>query len=187
MTTTNQTTNAKLWTVDPIHTTVGFSVRHLMITNVRGVFEKVEGTVRFDPQRPEAAEVHVSIPAGSIQTREANRDAHLKSPDFLDVASHPTIAFRSTRVRRGGDGPLEVIGDLTLRGTTREVTLAVSEITGEHKDFQGARRIGASATTKIKRSDFGMTFNKIVETGGIGIGDEVSLSFDVSLVESPAT
>jgi len=167
-----------------MHTTVGFSVRHLMITNVRGVFEKVAGTVRYDPAQPAAAQIDVSIPVASIYTREPTRDTHLRSADFFDAAAHPTMTFRSKSVRRGSGGVLDVVGDLTIRGTTREVTLTVSEITKEHRDYQGARRIGASATGKILRSDFGMTFNKILDTGGIGIGDEVTLSIDVSLVES---
>src|SRR5262249_13069844 len=148
--TTNQATMTTLWTLDPAHTTVGFSVRHLMITNVRGVFEKVSGTVRYDARRPEAAQVDVTIPADSIQTREPQRDAHLRSADFLDVAAHPTISFRSSRARRGGAGALEITGDLTLRGATREITLTVTEITGEARDFQGKRRIGASATGTLR-------------------------------------
>ncbi len=184
MNTTNQNDKPRLWTVDPAHTTVGFSVRHLMIANVRGVFEKVEGTVRYDPLRPESAEVDVTIPVASIHTREPQRDAHLRSADFFDADAHPSITFRSTGVRRGGSGALEIEGDLTIRGTTRGVTLSVNEITPEHRDLQGARRIGANATGKIRRSDFGITFNKVLETGGVALGDEVSLSLDASLVES---
>ncbi len=176
-------TTSTLWTVDPAHTTVGFSVRHLMITNVHGIFEKVAGTVRYDPRRPDAVEIEVSIPAASIHTREPQRDAHLRSADFFDVEAHPTITFRSTRARGGGASPLEITGDLTLRGTTREVTLAVNEITEEHKDLQGSARIGASAVGKIRRSDFGMTFNKVLETGGVALADEVSITLDVSLMK----
>src|SRR5262249_23486948 len=149
-----------LWTLDPAHTTVGFSVRHLMITNVRGVFEKVEGTVHYDADRPQAAQIDVRIAADSVHTREAQRDAHLRSADFLDAAVHPTIAFRSTRVRRCEDAALAIDGELTIRGTTRSITLTVHEVTREHFDFQGARRIGASATAKLSRADFGITFNK---------------------------
>ncbi|HEY2509722.1 MAG TPA: YceI family protein, partial [Polyangiaceae bacterium] len=122
--------------------------------------------------------------ADSVHTREPQRDGHLRSADFFDAANHPTITFRSKRVRRSGDAGLEVKGDLTMRGTTREVTLAVNELTGEHPDYQGARRIGASATTKVRRSEFGMTFNKVVDAGGVGIGDEVSITIDASLVKS---
>jgi polyisoprenoid-binding protein YceI len=181
---TNEATMTSLWTVDPAHTTVRFSVRHLMITNVHGVFEKVAGTVRYDPREPAAAQIEIAIPAESVHTREPNRDVHLRSADFFDVAAHPTITFKSTGVRRGETAPLEITGDLTIRGTTRATTLAVTEVTPEHRDYQGARRIGASATAKLRRSDFGMTFNKVLDAGGVGVGDEVSLFVDVSLVES---
>lgn len=181
-TTTTNTTTATEWTIDPAHTTVGFRVRHLMITNVHGVFEKVEGTVRVDPARPSDARIEVTIPVASIYTREPQRDAHLRSADFFDAANHPTMTFRSTRAQRGAGGALEITGDLTLRGTTRPITLTVQESTSEQRDFQGARRIGASATGALRRSDFGMTFNKIVDAGGIGIGDEVAITIDVSLV-----
>ncbi|APR76820.1 Hypothetical protein A7982_02167 [Minicystis rosea] len=171
-----------LWTVDPVHTTVGFSVRHLMITNVRGVFEKVNGTVRYDSGRLDAAQIEISIPVASIHTREPQRDAHLRSADFFDAETHPEMTFRSTRIRPGVASPLEITGELTIRGTTREITLTVNEITAEHRDFQGARRIGASATGKLKRSDFGITFNKVLEAGGVALADEVAVSVDVSLV-----
>jgi polyisoprenoid-binding protein YceI len=184
MNTTNEETKPTVWTVDPAHTTVGFSVRHLMIANVRGVFAKVAGTVRYDPDHPDAVDVEVAIPVDSIHTREPQRDAHLRSADFFDAEAHPEITFRSTRVRRGGASPLELTGELTIRGTTRAITLAVHEITPEHRDLQGARRIGASATGKISRSDFGITFNKVLEAGGVALGDEVSLSVDASLVEA---
>jgi len=186
MNTTNDATAKTTWTLDPAHTAVGFSVRHLMITNVRGEFQSVSGTVRYDADKPEATAILVTLPAASIHTREAQRDAHLRSAEFFDAEHHPTITFRSTRARAVGARALEVTGDLTIRGTTREVTLAVVEITGEQRDFQGKTRIGASATTKISRSDFGMTFNKVLEAGGIALGDEVSLTLDVSLVKDTA-
>jgi polyisoprenoid-binding protein YceI len=184
MNTTNEATTPMLWTVDPVHTTVGFSIRHLMITNVRGVFEKVEGTVLYDAGQPGAAQIEISIPVASIHTREPQRDAHLRSADFFDAEAHPTMIFRSTSVRPGAASPAEITGELTIRGTTREITLVVNEITAEHRDLQGARRIGASATGKLRRSDFGITFNKVLEAGGVALGDEVTLSLDVSLVEA---
>ena len=186
MNTTNDETAKTMWTLDPAHSAVGFSVRHLMITNVRGEFQTVSGTVRYDADRPEATAILVTLPAASIHTRDATRDAHLRSAEFFDAVQHPTITFRSTKARTTGEGGLEVTGDLTIRGTTREVTLAVAEITGEHKDFQGNARVGASATTKISRSAFGMSFNKVLETGGIALGDEVSLTLDVSLIKDKA-
>jgi polyisoprenoid-binding protein YceI len=185
-TTTTQPTNETTtrWTIDPAHTTVGFSVRHLMITNVRGVFGRVSGAVRYDAARPGAAEVSVEIPVASIDTREPQRDAHLRSVDFFDAEKHPTITFRSTAVRLDGGAIRAIEGDLTVRGTTRPVTLAVAEITREQRDHRGELRIGASATTTIKRSEFGITFNKVLETGGVAIADDVALTLDVSLVRS---
>jgi polyisoprenoid-binding protein YceI len=183
MHTTNEKAAATLWTVDPAHTTVGFGVRHLMITNVRGAFAAVSGTVRYDAGDPEGAEIRVDIPAASVDTREPQRDAHLRSADFFDAEGHPTITFRSTRVRATGAGALEATGELTIRGTTREVTLAVSDLSAEQRDHRGFVRIGASATGKIRRSDFGITYNKLLEAGGLAIGDEVSLTLDVSLVK----
>jgi polyisoprenoid-binding protein YceI len=185
MNTTNDETTTT-WTIDPVHTTVGFSIRHLMVANVRGEFQSVSGTVRYDADRPEATTIEVTIPTTSIHTRDAQRDAHLQSPELFDAEQHPTITFRSTRARATGVGALEVTGDLTLRGTTHEVTLAVVDISGEQKDLQGNTRIGAGATTKIRRSDFGMTFNKVLEAGGVALGDEVSLTLDASLVKDKA-
>jgi polyisoprenoid-binding protein YceI len=184
-TTTTATTTT--WVLDPVHTTVGFSVRHLMVTNVRGEFQKVTGRVRYTAGRPEAAEVEAEIRADSISTHEPQRDAHLRSADFFDAQNHPIVAFRSSAVRSVGPGRLEVAGRLTIRGTTRDVTLAVDEVTGEQKDHNGKTRMGASATAKIRRSDFGMTYNKVLEAGGFAVADEIAITIDVSLVKSDAS
>jgi polyisoprenoid-binding protein YceI len=181
MKTITQDSGSVLWTIDPIHTTVSFGVRHLLITNVQGVFERVSGSVRFDAAAPEASEIRVEIPAESVNTRAPQRDAHLRSADFFDAEQHPLITFQSTRVRATADDSLEVIGNLTMRGVTREVVLTVAELAGVAADFNGQPRIGGSATATLKRSDFGMTFNKVLEAGGLAIGDEVSLRLDVSL------
>lgn len=170
------------WAIDPAHTSVTFTVRHMMITNVRGELPDVRGEAHFDPARPEHAKVSVGIDAASIQTREAKRDEHLRSPDFFDVEKHPRITFESREVRQTRDG-YALIGDLTIRGTTRQVTLDVSEVTAETSDPWGQQRIGASAKAKIRRSDFGMTFNTVLETGGVVVGDEVKIQVDVSLVK----
>ena len=188
----NHIDNAKkaaTWTIEPMHSSIGFRVRHLMITNVHGQFQNVSGTVVYGATRPEGVEVRAEIDAASIFTNQAQRDAHLRDPDFLDVDRHPTIAFRSTRVRVSreakGDAPkLEVIGDLTIRGTTREVSLAVAEVTREQKDHNGRTRIGVSATAKIKRSDFGITYNILLEAGGVALSDEIAVRLDVSLVKA---
>src|SRR5690606_12657866 len=126
--------------IDGSHTSVGFSVRHMMITNVRGQFETVSGEAVYDPANPAASRVSAKIEVASINTREPKRDEHLRSADFFDAENHPTITFESTRVAKKGDG-LELVGDLTIRGTTREVTLTVEDITGEHADPWGNQRI----------------------------------------------
>jgi polyisoprenoid-binding protein YceI len=169
------------WTIDGDHSHLGFSVRHMMISNVRGEFQKVSGEVTYDRQRPEASRVSVAIDVGSIHTREEKRDAHLRSADFFDVENHPQMTFVSRSVGRRGSG-LEVVGDLTIRGTTRQVVLSVDEVTPEHTDPWGNRRVGASARTKIRRSDFGMRWNAALEAGGVLVGDEVSIQLEVELV-----
>lgn len=177
------TAAAPKWTLDASHSHAAFSVRHLMISNVRGEFRTLSGEASYDPARPEAASITVRIEVASINTREEKRDAHLRSADFLDAESHPHITFTSRRFVRKGDG-FEVTGDLTIRGTTREVVLAVDEITGEQTDPWGNRRVGATAKTKIRRSDFGVTWNAALETGGVVVGDEVSITLDVELIKS---
>ena len=170
------------WTIDGSHTNATFSVRHLMISNVRGEFQKVSGTVSYDPAKPEATTVKAEIDVTSISTREPQRDAHLRSPDFFDAENFPTITFESTAFRRG-DKNLELVGKLTIRGTTREVVLAIDGPTAEQTDPWGNVRIGASATTKIKRSDFNMTWNTVLEAGGVVVGDEISIALDVELIK----
>jgi polyisoprenoid-binding protein YceI len=181
MKTITQDSGSALWTIDPMHTTVAFGVRHLMITNVSGVFDRVSGTVRYDSAAPEATEIRVEIPADSINTRTPPRDAHLRSAEFFDAEHHPIITFQSTKVRATGESSLEVLGNLTMRGITREVVLTVSELAAVAADFNGQPRIGGAASAKVKRSDFGMTYNKVLEAGGLAIADEVSLRLDFSL------
>ena len=172
------------WSIDSAHTGVHFSVRHMMITNVRGEFQKITGTVTWDPDHPENASVSAEIDAGSINTREPQRDGHLKSADFLDVEKFPTIAFRSKSIQRAASGDLTIAGDLTIHGATRPVTLQVEAPSAPSKDPFGNVRIGATATTKIKRSDFGMQWNAAIEAGGVLVGDEVSITLDVSLIQT---
>jgi polyisoprenoid-binding protein YceI len=180
-----QTTPAALpagrFVLDAAHTNVGFSVRHMMISNVRGQFGKVAGEISFDPARPEQSRLSVSIDVASIDTREDKRDAHLRSADFFDAENHPQITFVSRAVRRKGEG-LELVGDLTIRGTAREITLAVDDITPEHTDPWGGRRLGATARGKIRRSDFGMRWNAALEAGGVLVGDEVKIEIEAQLV-----
>ena len=177
-------TTATRWTLDAGHSAVGFSVRHLMITNVRGEFEKFRGDVTYDADRPEATRIQATIDVASLNTREAKRDADLRSPLFFDVENHPEMTFVSKSARPAGDGNLEVTGDLTLRGTTHEVTLSVRDISAPQVDMRGNPRIGATASTRIKRSDFGMTWNKALDTGGVVVGDVVTITLEVSLVKT---
>lgn len=170
--------------IDASHSTVGFTVRHMMVTNVSGGFSKVSGTVDFDPANPAASKIDVTIEAASIDTRNAKRDEHLRSEDFFDVANHPRITFQSTRVERTGDNRYRVAGNLTIRGVTREVVLDV-ETTPEIQ-AQGSARMGASATTRINRQDFGVKWNRALDTGGVVVSDEVRINIDVALVRKLA-
>jgi polyisoprenoid-binding protein YceI len=171
------------WKIDAAHTSVGFSVRHMMVSNVRGEFQKVSGSALWDPNRPDTSKVEVAIDVASINTREPQRDAHLRSADFFDAEHYPSITFVSRGIGRSKDGVLEIVGDLTIRGTTRVIALAIEGPTEEHADPWGGIRIGASATTSIKRSDFGMTWNSLLETGGVVVGDEIKIHLDVELVK----
>lgn len=184
MTTTTQTTSqpSTRWTLDGSHSSVGFTVRHMMITNVRGEFGAVAGEVVFDPKNLAAAKVRATIDVASINTREAQRDAHLKSADFFDAESHPQMTFESRAIRAKGDG-YEIVGDLTIRGTTREVILSVDDVTAEHTDPWGNKRIGASASGKIRRSEFGMTWNTALEAGGVLVSDEIKIHIEASLIK----
>jgi polyisoprenoid-binding protein YceI len=170
--------------IDPAHSSANFSVRHMMITNVRGGFKKVTGTVVFDPANPSASSIEAEIDAASINTNEEQRDTHLRSADFLDVEKHPKITFRSTRIEAAGEGEWKVTGDLSIHGVTRPVTLNVEGPTPEGKDPWGNTRTGASATTKIKRSDFGLTWNAALEAGGLLVGDELKIELELSLIKA---
>jgi polyisoprenoid-binding protein YceI len=169
------------FTIDPSHSTAEFSVRHLMITNVRGRFGKLTGTVEYDPSRPQLATIEVTIDASSIDTRDDKRDAHLRSPDFFDVEHHPELHFKSKQVAKAGSG-FAVLGDLTMRGVTKEVTLDVEGPSDQAKDPWGNIRIGASATGKLNRKDWGLNWNAALETGGVLVGEQVKLSIEVSLI-----
>lgn len=171
------------WNIDGAHTGVHFSVRHMMITNVRGEFQKIKGTVEWNPDNLDETRIVADIDANSINTREAQRDGHLRSADFLDVEKYPSLEFRSTSIKRAGSDRLTVTGDLTIHGTTRSVTLDVEGPSPPSKDPFGNLRVGATATTKIKRSDYGMTWNSVIEAGGVLVGDDISITIDVSLIQ----
>jgi polyisoprenoid-binding protein YceI len=175
--------HADTWQIDPAHTNVEFTVQHMMISNVKGQFQKTSGTITANGTDPAGAKIDATIDATSIDTRVEKRDAHLKSPAFLDVDKFPTITFKSTKVEAAGPGKWKVTGNLTLHGVTKPVVLEV-EATGKPiTDPMGNTRAGASATTKIKRSDFGLNWNQVLESGGVMVGDEVAISIDVEAIK----
>ena len=186
-TTTPATTSAPTlttWKIDPAHSHAEFAIRHLMISTVKGRFGAVNGTVVTDESDLARSKVEVTIDVNTIDTHEPQRDAHLKSPDFFDAEKHPTIDFRSTRISdvASDNSEFKLIGDLTIHGVTREITLHVTS-EGRGKDPWGGERAGFSAQTKIKRSEFGLTWNQVLEAGGFVVGDDVKITVDVELVK----
>ncbi len=175
-----------LWQVDGSHTAAQFSVRHMMVSNVRGEFSKTTGTVQWDGKDFRTAVVDVTIDATTIDTREPRRDAHLKSADFFDVAKYPSITFKSTKIEPVGQGRLRMTGNLTLHGVTKPVVLDVTGPTPVIKDPYGTLRVGASASTTISRKDFGLVWNAALDGGGVVVGDEVNIAIDIELVAKPA-
>ncbi len=173
-----------IYKIDPSHTSINFSVKHMMIAKVRGDFNKFIGTFQYDPQHPEASHVVVEIEVSSIDTRDTQRDTHLRSADFFDVGQFPHITFNSKKIVAKKNG-LQVTGDLTIRGITKAVTLDVEGPSEEHKDPWGNIKIGLSGETKIKRKEFGLTWNAALEAGGFLVGDDVTISVDVQLVKQP--
>jgi len=168
---------AQTWQLDPSHSSAQFSVRHLMISSVRGAFTKITGTVTGDPKDPASLTIEATIDVASVDTREPKRDNHLKSPDFFDAEKFPTMTFKSKKVAAAGTGKLKVTGDLTLHGVTKEVVLNVDGPTPEIKDPWGNTKVGASATTTISRQDFGIAY----DSSGAVVGDEVQITIDVEL------
>jgi polyisoprenoid-binding protein YceI len=173
------------WAIDPIHSSVEFAVRHLMITTVKGRFADVRGGAVLDDDNPAGAQVEIAVDVASIDTREPQRDAHLRSADFFDVEKYPTLTFRSTGIRDFSDARFKLVGNLTIHGVTREVVLDVTS-EGRTKDPWGGQRAGYSASTRIKRSDFGLTWNQLLETGGLAVSDDVKITLDVQLVNKGA-
>ena len=176
---TTQTT----WTIDPAHTEVGFSVKHLMISTVRGRFADVRGTIRLDGDDLTQASVEAEIATASIDTRQEQRDAHLRSPDFFEVEKYPTITFRSTSVERIQNDRYRITGDLTIRDVTREVVLEGTD-EGRGRDPWGGDRLGFSAATTIDRRDFGLTWNQALETGGVLVSNEIKIAIDLEAVKA---
>jgi len=176
---------AATWTIDPDHSNVGFKVRHLMVSNVRGNFEKHVGTVEINDRDITKSTVSVTVDTASVNTNVAKRDAHLRSPDFFDVVKYPTMTFVSKKVVRAGQDRLKITGDLTLHGVTREVVLDVEGPSQESKDPWGNIRRGASASTTVNRKDFGLLWNKTLETGGVVVGDDVTITLEIEMIKAP--
>jgi polyisoprenoid-binding protein YceI len=177
-------TSTTTWNIDPAHTSVEFKVKHMMIANVKGHFSKVSGVLTRNESDPAKDRIEATIEAGSIQTRDEQRDAHLKSADFFHVEKFPTLHFKSTGVSVVGGGELSVEGDLTIHGVTKKVNFAVEGPTPPAKDPWGNTRIGLSASTKINRKDFGLTWNAALETGGILVGDDITITLDAQFVKA---
>ena len=169
------------WDIDVTHSSIGFSVRHMVISKVRGTFTRWSGAVQLDAGDLARSSVEVKIDAASVDTQVADRDAHLRSADFFDVARHPEITFRSRRVEKAGEG-LKVIGDLTMHGVTREVVLD-AEFSGTGKDPWGNERAGFSARTSLDRRDYGLVWNAALETGGVLVGEKIEIALEVEAVK----
>jgi polyisoprenoid-binding protein YceI len=177
------------WNLDPAHSVAEFKVKHMMISNVKGQFAGISGVLTLDEADLANSQIDATIDAATINTNEAQRDAHLKSADFFDVEKFPTLSFRSKHVARTGEdelgaNELNVTGDLTIHGVTREVVFKVDGPTAAGKDPWGNTRIGLSAVTKINRKDFGLTWNSALETGGILVGEDVTITLDVQFVKA---
>ena len=175
---------ATTWNIDSDHSDVAFKVRHLMVSNVKGSFEKKSGVVTIDEKDITKSKVSVSIDTASVNTNVAKRDEHLRSPDFFDVAKFPTMTFVSRKVAKASKGKLKVTGDLTLHGITREVVLDVDALSKESKDPWGNIKSGTVATTKINRKDFGLVYNAVLETGGVAVGEEVAITLEIELIKA---
>lgn len=173
---------AQTWKIDSAHSTATFTVRHMMVSNVPGRFGKVEGTIVYDGKNLAGVKAEATIDATTITTDNEKRDAHLKSPDFFDTASFPTITFKSKRAEAAGNGKFKLIGDLTMRGKTREVVLDVDGPT-DPVTVQNSQRVGATATTVLNRQDFGVSWSRTMDGGGFVVGDEVKVTLELELIK----
>ena len=177
---------ASVWEVDATHSSAGFAIKHMMVSTVKGQFAKVSGTINLDDKNPTKSTVELTIDPATIDTHEPKRDGHLKSPDFFDVGKYPTITFKSTKIEKAGKGKFKVTGDLTMHGVTKPVTLAVDGPAPAIKNMMGGMSSGVSASGKINRKDWGLTWNKPLEAaGGVLVGDEVTLDVNLELAQKP--
>lgn len=175
------------WQIDPRHSAAEFAVRHMMISNVRGQFSKVTGTINLDDKDVTKSNAEVTIDMTTIDTREPDRDKHLRSADFFDVQNFPTMTFRSKRITQAGPGKLKMAGDLTIRGATHEVTFDVDGPAPAVKEPRGGVRSAATATAQINRQDFGVKWNRNIDNGGVLVGDMVTITVDLEFVQKPAS
>lgn len=175
--------SAESWSIDPEHSNLGFKIRHMMVSNVKGNFPAFTGTVQIDDRDITRSKVEVSIETASINTNIKKRDADLRSPNFFDVGKYPLMTYVSTKVEKAGEGKLRVTGNLTLHGITREVVLDVEGPSAAFKDPWGNIRRGAAATTRINRKDFGLTWNAVIERGGVLVGDEVAIELELEMIK----
>jgi polyisoprenoid-binding protein YceI len=178
------TTTTTTWNIDPAHSLAEFKVKHMMIAHVKGHFAKVSGALTLDESNLAKSHIEVSIDAASIETRDGQRDAHLRSADFLDVEKFPTLSFKSERISIVHDGELAVEGDLTIHGVTRKVVFTVEGPTPPMKDPWGNTRVAVSGTTKINRKDYGLPWNAALETGGILVGEEITITLEAEFVKA---
>jgi polyisoprenoid-binding protein YceI len=181
---TTTATAVTTWNIDPVHSVAEFKVKHMMISNVKGQFTGISGVLSLDEADITKSSIEATIDAASVNTRDAQRDGHLKSADFFDVETFPTLGFKSTHVARTADGELAIDGELSIHGVTRKATFAVEGPSAPGKDPWGNTRIGLSATTKINRKDFGLTWNSALETGGVLVGEEITITLDVQFVKA---
>lgn len=172
------------WRIDPLHSSAQFSVKHLMISTVRGQFGGVKGKILYDPKNPAATTVEATIDCSTVYTGEPKRDADLKTAEFFDVKKYPVMKFKSKQVEAAGAGKLKLSGDLTINAITREVVLDLEGPTPPIRDAQGREKIGVSGVTKISRKEFGITYNPILETGGVTVSDEVSIVLEIELIKN---
>lgn len=169
------------WTVDTVHSEIGFSVKHMMISKAKGTFENFSAVIEADPEDLTDSKIEVTIDAASINTRNEDRDNHLRSADFFDAENHPKITFAATDIKKKSDSNYDVTGDLTIRGTTKPVTIDV-DYEGQSKDPMGGNTVaGFSGKTKINRKEFGLTWNAAVETGGVLVGEDVTINFELEV------
>ena len=183
-TSTTANTACSIWNLDPAHSVAEFRVRHMMISYVRGEFSGLSGVLKLDETDYTRSTVEASIPVASVRTADDRLDAHLKTEDFFDVEKFPTLTFKAANIRSLGDRDYEVIGDLTIHGVTNSVTLNVDDVSEPSKDPWGNQRIGLSGSTKVNRKDFGIVWNTALDSGGVLVGDEVTITLDVQFIKA---